>query len=305
MCNSKKQHMKKLLLLAPLALLFSCGNEQKEEYKMSKEDQAYMDELQKQDRIKDSMENLPPQVLSFEDALNDSSANKHSVVIEGYLELPGIISISDKQQSMNFYGRKNQNLGDYIYINMPLGSGNNSMKKLPEKYTVENVSIKDNSGQPVGLNERVKLTGTMYASESIMEKGKYTQYFTVNKIEKAEEKEFDYDAANWPVLTRAIADKADDNKGKAFYAEGVLEVPMFLFIGNDMSIELKTPKGETLNVKVLTGAGSSMMEALKENWTPKDIKIRNNKGELINLKKKVKVYGVLSYDGLHAEAIIQ
>lgn len=296
--------MKKLILLASVFALLSCGGNDAETKKMMDEANAGFEASQKEQKIKDSIANLPPKEISFEEALKDTVKDEHKVVIEGYLALATLTSISDEDQSMNLYGRKNQSTGNYVYTTMPIKE-KNGMKKLPEKYTPADVFIKDANGADLGLNERVRLTGKMYASESYSEKGKYTIYFTVTNIEKAEEKAFDYSTANWPTLDKATAEKADDNKGKEFMVEGVVDIPMFVMTGYEMGINVKNAKGEIINVKVITGTGSSMMENLAENWTAKDIKIHDAKGNLINNKKKVKMYGVLALDGLHIEEIVQ
>ncbi|MCA6362687.1 MAG: hypothetical protein IM638_06585 [Bacteroidetes bacterium] len=112
----------------------------------------------------------------------------------------------------------------------------------------------------------------------------------------------DYPAMNWPELTTE-ASKNEENYDKPFYLEGKLEVPMFVLTGQEMTIDLVSAKGEKFTVKIVTGTGNSQMEDLVENWSQADVKIRDNKGAVISLKKPVKVYGVLALDGLHVEEI--
>ncbi|MCU0434044.1 MAG: hypothetical protein MUC87_11360 [Bacteroidia bacterium] len=254
-------------------------------------------------RMKDSLAKLPPKAMSFEEALADTLSLTHNVSIEGYLQLPQLSSTSDRGQSMNFYGRRNQMTGKDIYTNMPTGSGKNKMKSLPENYKPSDVSITDKNGNNVGLNERVKLTGSMYASKDYSDPKKYTLFFTATEIEKVEEKSADYPAMNWPELT-TDASKKEENYGKPFYLEGKLEVPMFVLTGQEMSIDLVNAKGEKFSVKVVTGSGNNQMEDLAENWSQADVKIRDNKGAMVSLKKTVRVYGVLALDGLHLEEIV-
>jgi hypothetical protein len=71
-----------------------------------------------------------------------------------------------------------------------------------------------------------------------------------------------------------------------------------------MTIDLTDAKGVKFTVKLVRGSGNSQMEDLPEDWSQSDIKIHNNKGELVSLKKTVRVYGVLKLDGLHIEEVV-
>lgn len=297
--------MKKTAILsaAVLALAFaSCGGNSE---KQSAKDDANrpLSAYEIEQRMKDSLAKLPPKPMTFDEALADTLSIAHNVSIEGYLQLPQLSSTSDRGQSMNFYGRHNQMDGKDIYATIPTGSGKNKMKSLPESYKPSDVSITDKNGKPVGLNERVKLSGSIYASKDYSDPKKYTLFFTVTDIEKVDEAAADYPAMNWPELT-ADASKKEENYDKPFYLEGKLEVPMFVLTGQEMTIDLVNTKGEKFTVKIVTGTGNSQMEDLIENWSQADVKIRDNKGAVISLKKPVKVYGVLALDGLHVEEII-
>ncbi|MGL5892352.1 MAG: hypothetical protein ACRC3B_20850, partial [Bacteroidia bacterium] len=236
-------------------------------------------------------------------AIADTLELKHNVIIEGYFQLPQLSSSSDRGQSMNFYGRRNQMHGQDIYTTVPTGSGKNQMKTLPDNYKISDLVITDKNGKTLSINERVKITGSMYASKSISEPGKHTTYLQVTEIEKAEEAAFDYSALNWNALTEE-ASKKEENYGKEYYIEGKLSVPMFVLTGSEMTIDITDTKGVKFTVKLVRGSGNSQMEDLVENWSQSDVKIRNNKGELISLKKTVRVYGVLALDGLHAEEVV-
>ncbi|MCA6362686.1 MAG: hypothetical protein IM638_06580 [Bacteroidetes bacterium] len=132
--------------------------------------------------MKDSLAKLPPKPVTFDEALADTLSIAHNVSIEGYLQLPQLSSSSDRGQSMNFFGRHNQMDGKDIYATIPTGSGKNKMKSLPKNYKPSDVSITDKNGKPVGLNERVKLSGSIYASKDYSDPKKYTLFFTVTDI---------------------------------------------------------------------------------------------------------------------------
>jgi hypothetical protein len=243
---------------------------------------------------------LPLKKMTFEEALADTVSTEHPVEIEGYIQLPTLSTIGDKEQSVSLFGRKNQTNGLSIYTKMPVGSGKNSMKKLPLEYDKSDVKITGNAGEILELNQRVKLTGKMYYMKSYTKGEPGTTYFTVEKIELVEEKEFDY--RSWKTAKSFSEISKDENRNNEYYIEGIIDVPMFVLTGWEMTIDLK--KGsETVTIKIMTGKENNQMEDLKENWTKKDIKIRNFEGKLIKPGQKVRVYGVAAIDGLHVERI--
>ncbi len=298
--------MKKLLITIPALALFACGGSSEKDNKteLPKQKSEAYTKYELEQKMKDSVALLPAKTLTFDEALQDTMEWEHKVVIEGYIHLATLTSINEKSQSVNLYGRRNQQHGTYIYTNMPVGTGNNEMKKLPEKYLASDVSILDSKGTAVNLNERVKLSGKMYTSKSYTPGKRGTTYFTVTDIEKIPEASVDYAALNWPKLDLA-GSKKEENYDKEFMMEGKIEVPMFVLTGSEMTVDLVTSSGDKITIKIGSGTGASQMENLVENWTPKDVKVHNNKGGLVNLKQKVKVYGTLGLDGLHVEDIAQ
>lgn len=281
--------MKKTLYLLPALLaLFACGgnNTQLPEPKLKTETSTEKE--------------LPLKKLSFEEAMADTISKEHPVEIEGYIQLPTLSTIGEEEQSVSFFGRKNQTNGYSIYTKMPVGSGKNSMKKLPLEYDKSDVKITGNKGETLGLNQRVKLTGKMYYMKSYTKGEPGTTYFTVEKIESVTNKEFDY--SSWKTVKTFSEISKDENRHNEYYIEGTVEVPMFVLTGWEMAIDLKKG-GETVTIKIMTGTENNQMEDLKENWTKKDIKIRNFEGKMIKPGQKVRVYGVAALDGLHVERI--
>ncbi|MFY7989360.1 MAG: hypothetical protein ACOVO3_01425 [Fluviicola sp.] len=281
--------MKKTRYLLPaLLLLFSCGGNETKLPESSLETEVATEK------------ELPLKKMTFEEAMADTLSTEHPVEIEGYIQLPTLSTIGDKEQSVSLFGRKNQTNGLAIYTKMPVGSGKNSMKKLPLEYDKSDVKITGNKGETLGLNQRVKLTGKMYYMKSYTKGEPGTTYFTVEKIEEVDDKEFDYSA--WKTVKSFSEISKDENRHNEYYIEGTVEVPMFVLTGWEMAIDLKKG-GETVTIKIMTGKENNQMEDLKENWTKKDIKIRNFEGKMIKPGQKVRVYGVAALDGLHVERI--
>lgn len=281
--------MKKTRYLLPaLLLLFSCGG-----------NETKLPESPLETEVATEKE-LPLKKMTFEEAMADTLSTEHPVEIEGYIQLPTLSTIGDKEQSVSLFGRKNQTNGLAIYTKMPVGSGKNSMKKLPLEYDKSDVKITGNKGETLGLNQRVKLTGKMYYMKSYTKGEPGTTYFTVEKIDEVDDKEFDYSA--WKTVKSISEISKDENHHNEYYIEGTVEVPMFVLTGWEMAIDLKKG-GETVTIKIMTGKENNQMEDLKENWTKKDIKIRNFEGKMIKPGQKVRVYGVAALDGLHVERI--
>ncbi len=285
--------MKKLILLSTLGLfIYSCSGNQ-----TSTTDPGATTTTEEK-------KVGPPKKMTYDQALAYTGEERIPVIVEGYVQTSVISNFTATTQSVNVYGHRNQTTGKYLYTSMPIGNGKNQMKQLPKEYHPSDVVIMDKSGKKIGANQRVRLTGTLYAIESYSKKKDYTVYLDVTGMEYVDEISEDYAAMNLPTLTEKDA-KVEKNYDKAFKIEGKLEVPMFVLIDNETTVDIITANNEKISLKVVTGTGESQIAELKENWSPADIKITNSKGAKVNTNKKVTVYGTLSMDGLHVEQIVQ
>lgn len=289
--------------VAAAAVLTSCGSDNKRLNDSLRDKMIAESPYAKEQRMKDSLAKLPPKTMTYEEALADTLQLDHNVTIEGYLQLPQLSSTNSTGQSMNFYGRRNQMNGIYIYASIPTGSGSNQMKPLPDKYLPSDLVITDSKGTKFTANERVRLTGVFRSSKSYTDPDDRTQYFDVTGIEKVEEQTLDYSTLGATELEKAESGK-ESNYDKLFYLDGKLSIPMFVLTGTEMTIDLTNKKGDKFTVKLVTGSGNSQMEDLGENWGPGDVKIRDNKGNIVKTGKNVRGYGVLRLDGLHIEELV-
>lgn len=285
------------------AVLTSCGSENRPMPDSLRNGPHTESAYEKEQRMKDSLLKLPAKVMTFEEAMADTLQLDHNVTIEGYFQLPQLSSSGSSGQSLNFFGRRNQMNGKYIYSSVPTGSGNNQMSALPDKYLPGDLVITDVKGTKFTGNERVRLTGVFRSSKSYSDPNDRTQYLDVTNIEKVDEQALDYSKLGATELAKAESEK-EENYDNLYYLDGKLSIPMFVLTGTEMTIDLTNKKGEKFTVKLVTGSGSSMMEELKENWAPNDVKIRDNKGNIVKTGKNVRVYGVLKLDGLHVEEVV-
>lgn len=207
------------------------------------------------------------------------------IIIEGYLALTSSIYTNGKHIRCNLFPRFNQAKGMHANLEFTAGSGKNEMEPLPKKYKTEDFKIRTDAGEIVGEGAYVRVTGEL--SE------RYENMATVyiQKIEKITAPAADYSPAI--ELTPASIDSADH---KLVYISGILEIPTLMaLISTDYPLSIKGtsfPVEMNLDANVRIGSGNSQMEPLPENFTEKDMRIHDNKGNLLPAGKKVKIIGV-------------
>lgn len=247
----------------------------------------------KMKRSNDSIEQAKKVVTPITWAgLTKENTNKN-VSIAGYLHVPSSMTTSKGNVQVYLYERPNQGGGMHIILSIPEGTGNNTAAKMGDKYKLEDFKIKTDKGEVLaGEGAYVQITGQLF---SVYTDDAYASMGTVTKIEKMEPAAVDYDALNVPEFNNANAKEQDD---KLVYATGVLETGMLLNeYDYSYSLTLKGPKladGDYLFAYVKIGNGPNHMEVPPNNYSNKDIKIHDDKGNLFPLNKKVKVYGVFS-----------
>lgn len=297
--------MKKFLFLAFVFIsIISCGKKNKKDDSYYKENAKAYERKMAEEKMQDSILNLPPIAISFDEAIMDSMRWDRMVIIEGYLQLPQSMSLSQNTQSLDFYGRENQINGVSIKTQITVGDGNNKMKRLAEKYSIADIFIKDKNGIPVNINDRVRLLGKMSIHKAYGGSRKYNVSIDCKEIEKIEDITLDYASFNWPVLAFEEY-KKKENYNKMFVLEGMLSPSIVTNVDFETNWELKDEKGKKFTVYFITGNNSNNIEYLEKGWKIKDIRLHKNNGDLVNLSKKVKVYGMLKPGGFHIEEIVQ
>lgn len=286
--------MKKILLpVAVLGLLLSissCGGKSEAEKEAARAANREYDSMRKADSL---AEYGTPIDLNFTQA-KDQSNDKKRVSIIGYLALPHNSYSTGSSGQLQFIERPNDISGLNFILSVPLGSKNNSMKALPDKYTNKDVKVKGKNGEAITIGDRVKITGKLSSNDSYCS-------LNVQEIEKLEDVTLDYSTLN---ATKITAKPDASFEDKLVVVEGTLEMPMLSMGGESTFLYLHVPGiEEQLTVDVAYGTGPGKLEPLPENYGDKDIKIQDTKGANINLKKKVRVYGVWHSDRLKVEAV--
>jgi hypothetical protein len=276
-----------LTILASL-LIASCGP--------SAEDKAKMDAWQKKqdstEAAKKAANDAPPVAITWDELqkmnpkeVEDASMNgtKKKVIIEGYLSMPGVLYTSGNSIRCHMYPRNGQTKGFYVNLEFQQGKTANHMESMPSKYTLADFKIHTANNEVVGQGSPVKITGEL----SRIDDEYATIYIT--KVEKAEPAAFDYATA----ATQLTDANMGDMENKLVYVDAALEVPMFVYIKEDMTLDLKNTglKGE-LEANVLVGDGPNQISNLPEGWSQSDVKVHDNTGKVI--KGKTRVYGTFT-----------
>lgn len=293
--------MKKVLLtysvFAALMFSFSCGGNK--EYSAENDPVTKMyDSINRADSLKKWG---PPQAITFKEA-DDTSATLDGarITIEGYVGISSYVTQSSNSTTIKLWERDGQFRGDAISCFIGTGKDKNEMKPLQDDFKTDDVEITGNANEKIVVGDYVRITG-------IFQKP-YSEGFgtiEVQSIEKLETKpEYDYSGAQ-PVLIN-INDTTGIYKqqNKLVVAEGYLELPMFVSVRDYIYFWLKPTQNSDnyVTADIQIGITSNRVEDLPDNYSISDIKVHDNKGNIVG-KKKVRVYGVWNYSGIAVERI--
>lgn len=208
---------------------------------------------------------------------------RKTIIIEGYLAMPGMLYTSGNSIRCHMYPRNGQTKGFYVNLEFTHGKTPNRMESMPSKYTLADFKVHTDANEVVGQGDYVRITGGL----SRIDDEYATVYIT--KVEKAEPKAFDYAAA----ATQLTDANMNEMENKLVYVDGTLEVPMFVFIEDDMTLDLKgTGLKSNIKANVLVGDGPNQISDLPKGWSPSDVKIHDNTGKVI--KGKTRIYGTFT-----------
>jgi len=288
--------MKQMLLVGTLALFAlgfsSCGGKK---YDPNNDPVTRMyDSL---DRLDSLRQWGPPKAITFADADDTADLHEKRISIEGYLKVGSHI-YGDSYITIQLWERKNQEKGEYVAVSVTVGTGNNEIKELPDKYKRSDMAVKDDKGQVIRHGDKVRITG-MYSRPY----GDGYGSMNAQVIEKIEDTPMDYSTLGAVKITTDTAGHAA-LEGKLVYAEGVLEIPSVVYIDETVYFDLFDRKGDSeyLTVDIIIGEGPDMVEDIPKDYTQNDIKIHDHKDMIVGAKK-VRVYGIWKYNRIAAECV--
>lgn len=216
----------------------------------------------------------------------DTGQFSHKMIsITGCVRIPGSYMYSDTTSSrFDLYARPNQVRGKYISCSFPVGNGPGTMRHLKDYFRPDDLLIISHSGDTIRHGDFVKITG------------KYLDYgssggMSPDKIEKIEPVFPEYPRLQAQALTQAnYTDSA--LTGKLVYIDGSLELPYLAMMGEATTLYLSVPGWkEKIDANIMTGKGKGQMDALPSSFSENDVKIRNTRGQMILLNKRVRLYG--------------
>jgi hypothetical protein len=247
-----------------------------------------------QQKAMDAILNAEP--IEFPKAF-DNSMNDKMVKVEGYFSMPEYSYQLQGSVRLNFYERKNQFFAfPQLSLLMDAGDGNNAMQPLPKKFKPEDVKIKTDNGSYVYPGERISVIGELSVSPD---------YYRVacKKVEKIPGVEVNYGALDAVKLN--TGNMTDANlKGRLVSIEGEFEIPSFVFGSNATNLDLSVPGiNKKVPIAIAFGNGAGKLQPLPGNFSPADVKIHDDRNRVINLKRKVLVYGVWDGSTVKAESI--
>lgn len=269
-----------ILAIAAGVTLVSCGGGERENNFEKLKDLL--------DRESKKEVDLKPIELSIQDVFKGDFEREQTLVFEGYIgSVPSTISMSGGTMDIRIFSRRNQTNGDYINLDVKMGTDANNVKALPEKYKQEDLIVFADDKTQLGVGDKIKITATGYYSS--------TGYYSMDavKIESIKTSEFDKSIFdNAVALTSAMVH--DTSKHEVYgYMDGVLSIPsVFYSMYGDIALNFKTntnPDFEKVDIRV--GSGPSTMNELPASYTSKDLILRDADGQTIKAGSKVRVYG--------------
>jgi hypothetical protein len=254
---------------------------------------AYLDSMNQADSL---AKYGTPLTVDFTQVLDKANDGKR-VSIEGYVTMPTTSYQSGSSAQLDFIERPNEFSAPFNFIlSVNVGDGKNTMKTLPDKYKAEDIVITGKNGEKIGVGDRVKITGKLSANSDYCS-------LDCQEIEKVDPVEIDYSKLNATKITSSSPATAAQND-KLVYAEGTLEIPSLTTGGDYTFVYLNVPgMTDHLTIDIAYGDGPAKLEPLPDNYTEKDFKVHDNKGDVINTKKKVRVYGLWKDDRFKVESI--
>ncbi len=246
-----------------------------------------LEQMLKEEALEKSKISGDPKSVSLEDLFEKEYDRSETLVFEGYIgEVPTTVSMTGGKMSVRIFARRNQSVGSYVNVDLPIGRDPNQVKSLPAKYTQSDLHVTADDRTQLGVGDKIKITANDFYSS--------TNYCSLKglKIEKVEDV---FDDAVFKDAVALTNDLVNDTAVKEVYGymDGVLSIPrVFYTMDNFLALSFDNATNKEFEkVDVRIGSGPSSMNALPSNYTPKDLVIRDFKGDEVKGLKKVRVYG--------------
>lgn len=240
------------------------------------------------DAAKKTEKSLKPQKVSINDLFSKNFESGQNLEFEGVIgSIPSTITWSGGRMNVKIVERRHQTGGRSIGLDMPLGTDENHVHELPEKYQQSDLKVVAEDGKLLGVGDHVKVKAKGYYRSG--------DYCTLDVISiKAVDEEFDESVFETAVpLTNAILNDTAQ-KSVYTYMEGTFSIPtVFFSMYGEIGLNFTTKTNTQIDkVDVMIGEGPSTMNTLPDSYTSKDLIVRDFKANEIKRGAKVRVYGV-------------
>ncbi|MBK9191514.1 MAG: hypothetical protein IPM77_08340 [Crocinitomicaceae bacterium] len=226
-------------------------------------------------------------VLASWNFMRGGSAVPNTVIIlEGFIGNPGDKIVQNGSYiTLPVYERSKQQSGYAWLVQFKVGDMPNQMRSLPEQFTPNDIQIKCDNGGLATIGSRIKITAFDENQDGqTIWKARVIEYIDfISSDEKTDS------AQN---LTSEILFDSTQKEVYSF-VEGKLELPL-LILPYTSAIKLNLTESSVAEIKeveVPLGTGPSSMNDLPDNFTEKNLVIRDRNGNLIPYKSKVRIYG--------------
>lgn len=278
-----------ILFLGMMLFLAACGGGEGEGGDKSGND-TEAPKTESEVKEKEEPKPVEPVKMTFNDVLSGTMTEKTPAVIEAYMGyLPQVMMIYKDNQGLEVYGRRNQREGFKLDAKFSVGTGKNEMIPLPEKYYQDALKVIDKNGDTIRVTDKVRITGT-YKPSTL----DFKDDFEVETIEKITG---EFDESVFEQAQELTDDIIADTSIKEAYVwmEGKFKLGIVMsVIGGTYRVDFKQKQNKEFDyIKIFAGNGVSNMPILPDNYSNKDFKIIDFKGETHNgAKNKYRVYGL-------------
>ena len=216
----------------------------------------------------------------------DSAVPNTVIILEGFIGNPGDKIVQNGSYiSLPVYERSNQQSGYAWLVQFKVGDMPNQMRSLPEQFTPNDIQIKCENGGLATIGSKIKITAFDENQDGkLIWKARVVEFIDFirsdEKLDSAQK------------LTSAMLLDSTQNEVYS-YIEGKLELPL-LILPYTSAIKLnliESSVAEIKEVEVPLGTGPSTMNDLPDNFTEKDLVVRDRDGNPIPYKSKIRIYG--------------
>ncbi|MGB9179678.1 MAG: hypothetical protein WCB68_10585 [Pyrinomonadaceae bacterium] len=224
--------------------------------------------------------------------------NEKVLALEGYFGTGSMLNCFGEEANRKCYLKFRQRPGETegYMIRVKTGKGANQMEELGNFFSPEDLHLRLNDGKLIGALDRVRviaLADTTGAACSL----------DTMEIQAPPPGSTPEPTPEIKAEAVAFADACKpEHKDKMIAVGGYLNVPFFLlckqrgiiqYCGLDFHADDKTG-GDNITANIDVGKEANQMEGLRDQYQPKDLRVRTSVGKVVGYKDRVTLVGKVS-----------